>query len=164
MPRKRIGQPSTGVGAGAPTPPLPPEEGEAKVKEKGFFCRVCNYNHIATFDGPGVGHWPIPRGSKAELIFNLMCKQPRTRIIIPLQQGEKPGALASPQINGLKIGIFKGAYVEVPHQLAEIMMDSIGQTEAIPFEAKTAPNPFTGQQNYANLARRSEADRGFLNA
>lgn len=129
-----------------------------------YLCKTCKFNHLGNLDGPGYGHWPFALGSKAETQYNSLLSQPKLPIFIPLESQEKPGILETCILNGLKIAVFKGAYVDVPRQVAEVLRDSLNQTARIPFEIKTSPNPFTGIQNPANLNLRSETDKLALNA
>ena len=96
-------------------------------------------------------------------MYENLFLQPKLPIFIPLESQEKPGALGTCILNGLKIAIYKGAYVDVPAQVAEVIRESLNQTSRIPFEAKTSPNPFTGIQAPANLSLRSEQDKSVLN-
>jgi len=140
------------------------EKPVAKVKD--FKCDRCKFSHTDTFDGPGIGHWPFAKGSSAENQYYFYCSEPKTSIYIPLDPGEKITQksipLATPQVNGLKVGIVKGHYVQVPQSLAEIVMDSLNQTSLITANAKTAPNPYTGERNPARLDLRDETTKGRL--
>ena len=159
----------------------------AEEKQRGFYCKTCKRNHAGKLDGPGYGHWPFPettilkttlrnkdgsfaldeRGrvvhksevvvSKPQKMYDLLLEQPKKPLFIPIEVNEKPGALAFCQLNGLRIGIYKNAYVDLPEQIADTMRDSLNQTARVPFDAKTAPNPFTGIENPANLKMRSDA-------
>ena len=159
-----------------------------------FLCKTCKRNHNGNLDGPGYGHWPFPATtfikvpvkdengqylrdgndkvitelkevqSKPSIMYENLLSQPKLPIFIPLEQEEKLGALASCTLNGLMIKVFKGAYVDVPEQIAYTLRESLNQTSRIPFDAKTAPNPFTGIQSPANLNLRSESDKAALNA
>ncbi len=132
-------------------------------KEVGKYkCKTCKFEHNGNLDGPGYGHWPFSRQSKAEIMYNNLLLQKKLPIFIPLEPTEKPGALATCQLNGLKIAVYKGAYVDVPEQVAETFRTSLNQTSRIPFDAKTSPNPFTGAVNPANLSLRSDVDKGIL--
>jgi hypothetical protein len=113
--------------------------------------------HEKTFDGPGIGHWPFDIGTDAERQFSHYCSEESVALFIPLAEGEKEGSLATPQVNGLKVGIYKGTYVNVPKSLAEIVMDSLNQTSRIQNGVKTAPNPYTGEVKPARLDQRSDA-------
>lgn len=50
-------------------------------------------------------------------------KQPKVTFMIPLAPGEKPGAYESVTINGYRLTIKKGAMVEIPKQVAEMLAD-----------------------------------------
>lgn len=57
------------------------------------------------------------------------AKQPKVRIMIPREKTDPVGAFETVQINGYTFRIIKGEYVEVPEQIAQIIMDSQQQTE-----------------------------------
>ena len=57
-----------------------------------------------------------------------LLKQPRVSIMIPLESKENFGATESVILNGYRLNIKKGVYVEVPKQVAEIVMDAQRQT------------------------------------
>ena len=136
---------------------------ELSNQEAGVFCKFCNREHKNTFDGPGINHDVFDLGGKAEAMFKNLCLQDKIRLFIPYEQGEKLGAIASPQINGLRVNILKGRYVEVPEQIAELMMDSLNQTAAIPNELMTK-NPYTGKIVNAKIELRDEASKSRLDA
>lgn len=70
-----------------------------------------------------------------EIIKDKLSKQPKVRIIIPREKGESEGSYETVQINGYTLQIKKGVYVEVPQQVADIIMDSLDQTEKALAEA-----------------------------
>jgi len=57
------------------------------------------------------------------------AKQPKKSIMIPREKSDPVGAYETVQINGYTFQITKGVYVEVPEQIAQIIMDSQQQTE-----------------------------------
>ena len=57
-----------------------------------------------------------------------LSKQPKVRIIIPKEKTESKGATLPVTINGYRLNIPKGVYVEVPEQVAQIVMESEQQT------------------------------------
>ncbi len=59
-----------------------------------------------------------------------LAKQPRVKIFVPLEGKEKPGTQLPVTMNGYRMNIPKGVYCEVPEQVAQIIMDSLNQTEA----------------------------------
>lgn len=143
------------------------EKPEEKSDEKGVFCKYCNRYHKKTFDlppsveGGGINHDGFDLGGKAEIMFNKLCGQPKVPLFIPLEPGEKVGAVQSPMINGLRVNILKGRYVQIPKQIAEIEMESLNQTAAIPDNLKTV-NPLTGKEVNARLDLKDEASQGRL--
>jgi len=69
-------------------------------------------------------------GSKAERMKIHLAKQPKVTILIPLGKDEKPGTTTPVTLNGYRLNIQHGQYVEVPKQVARIIMKSQKQTIA----------------------------------
>lgn len=90
------------------------KEPEASVEEKGL--------------GEGIKEDHVPVGSKAERMREHLSKQPKVRILIPLEGRERLGITVPVTINGYRMNIMKGLYVNVPEQVAEIIMESQKQT------------------------------------
>lgn len=68
--------------------------------------------------------------SKAEAMKEHLAKQPKKSIIIPISKGEKRGkAIETVILNGYRYEIQKGVYVDVPEQVAEVIMNHYQQTE-----------------------------------
>jgi len=79
-------------------------------------------------EGVTEGHVPI--GSKAERMREHLAKQLKVRILIPTEPKEKPGMTVPVILNSYRLNIMKGVYVDVPEQVAEIIMKSQKQTMA----------------------------------
>ena len=62
-----------------------------------------------------------PMGSKAKAMRDKLAKQPKVRVFIPLAAGEKQGVTQSVVLNGYPLYIRKGAYVDVPQSVAEVL-------------------------------------------
>jgi hypothetical protein len=61
--------------------------------------------------------------------FKAFCEtQPKVSTMIPFEIGEKPGAYAELQINGYKLNVMKGVYVELPRPFADLVRQSWQQT------------------------------------
>ena len=129
----------------------------------GVLCDYCKRKHEKTFNAVGINHEPFSPGGKAQLMFDNLCEQPRKPLFVPFLIGEKYGAVADICLNGLKINILKGVYVEVPQQVAEIMMESLNQTAMAPDMLKTF-NKQAGEYRSAKLDLRDDAHRSRLNA
>ena len=76
----------------------------------------------------GIKEERVAVGSKAQKMKEKLSKQPKKSIFIPFEQGEKPGVTLSVTLNGYRLNIRKGVYVEVPSQVADVVMDSLNQT------------------------------------
>lgn len=60
-------------------------------------------------------------GSKARAMREFLAKQPKVRIFVPLAPGEKQGVTQSVILNGYPMYIRKGAYVDVPKPVADVL-------------------------------------------
>ena len=69
-------------------------------------------------------------GSKAAIMKRVLLKQPRVRVFIPRNGTESPAIKQSVTLNGYRLDLPKQAYHEVPQQVADVIMDSLSQTEA----------------------------------
>lgn len=85
-----------------------------------------NVNNIPTVGGPNTN--PSP-GSKAERMKAYLLAQPKVRMFIPRPQGEDQTILQSVNLNGYRLDLPKQTYLEVPQQVAEVLMESLQQTE-----------------------------------
>ncbi|TRZ50993.1 MAG: hypothetical protein D4S01_05740, partial [Dehalococcoidia bacterium] len=91
-------------------------------------------------EGDGIKESHVPVGSKAELMRDKLSKQPKVRILIPLGD-EKIGATFSVIINAYRLNIKKGVYVDVPQQVADIVMESQKQTVSATNNELNLDNP-----------------------
>lgn len=69
-------------------------------------------------------------GSKAAKMKEHLLSQDKVRIFVPRALGESPLIKQSVCLNGYRLDLPKQAYLEVPMQVAEVIMDSLSQTEA----------------------------------
>jgi hypothetical protein len=63
--------------------------------------------------------------SKAEQMKANLDAQPKVRIHIPLERGEKKGAVMHFCINGYRLSYPKGAMVDVPEQVAQMIAERL---------------------------------------
>lgn len=75
-------------------------------------------------DKGGIREEVAPVGSKAEKMKIFLASQPKIRVIVPLSDGEKKGSTQSVILNGYRLNILKGVYVDVPIQVAEVLNES----------------------------------------
>lgn len=66
--------------------------------------------------------------SKTQKFKEYCATCPKVRVMIPFDIGEKPGAAAELQINGYKLTVLKGIYVDIPEPFAEMVQESWNQT------------------------------------
>ena len=69
------------------------------------------------------------RLSKAQRTKEKLSKQPLVRMYLPLEGKEKVGSIHPVTINGFRVNVPKGIYVDVPQQIADVLADSFKQTE-----------------------------------
>ena len=77
---------------------------------------------------PGVEEVRFQSGGKAARMKAKLAKQRKVRVIVQLMDGEKRGSTMSVILNGYRLNIQKGVYVDVPEQIADIIMESQQQT------------------------------------
>ena len=75
-------------------------------------------------DKPVEGEVITKPQTKLEIMKAKLAAQPKVRIIIPKDKHEKEGSFETVQLNGYTYQIKKGVYVEVPQQIADIIMES----------------------------------------
>ncbi len=67
---------------------------------------------------------------KQERMKKNLDSQPKVRIYMPLEGQEKAGTLHPVVLNGYRINVPKGVYIDLPQQVADIVKKSLEQTEA----------------------------------
>lgn len=67
--------------------------------------------------------------SKVDAMKENLSKQPLVTMYVPLVGGEKIGATIPVTLNGYRVNIPKGVYVDVPQQIADLLKDHLQQTE-----------------------------------
>ena len=127
---------------------------------------------LPTIDGPGIvagipddkgGLRYPPEGSKANTMLRFLASLPTVRTRIPREAKEPKGAFHDVIQNGLHIFILKGAVVEVPSRIDEILAKSYFDTEKAINETVVI-NPFTGVVTNARVDLQSEDNKQALNA
>lgn len=67
--------------------------------------------------------------SKEQAMKEHLAKQPKVRMYIPLEGAEKVGTVYPVVMNGYRLNVPKGVYVDVPQPVADILRTSLQQTE-----------------------------------
>ncbi len=68
--------------------------------------------------------------SKAERMKQHLAKQPKVRTIIPLEGKEKKGeSFLTVILNGYRLNVPKGVYIDLPEQIADIVKQHYEQTD-----------------------------------
>lgn len=70
---------------------------------------------------------PNPDG-KAGKMKAFLLSQPKVRIMIPVEGGTHPRVPASVTLNGYRLDLPRNTYINVPEQVAEVIMQSQKQT------------------------------------
>jgi len=78
---------------------------------------------------PGSPESDPPKGSKAEAMKKFLLSQPRVRFFIPRPQGEDVSIRQSVCLNGYRLDFPKQSYVDLPQSVADVLMESLQQTE-----------------------------------
>lgn len=86
--------------------------------------------------------------------------QSKVSIFVPLEIGEPKGTQLPVNINGLRLNIPKGVYVEVPKTVAEIVM----QSQNVYQEASSSVVSQNDPSRPLRLDLQNEADQAVLNA
>ena len=68
------------------------------------------------------------KGSKAERMKKFLLSQDKVRMLIPRQANEDKSIAHTVTLNGYRLDFPKDAYVEVPLQVAEVLAESLKQT------------------------------------
>ena len=107
----------------------PQEEVKVDSGEPEDYLRPYQYkivNNVAKMGTPDTN--PSP-GSKAEAMKRHLLHQPKVKMFIPRPPNENKNILQSVTLNGYRLDLPKNAYIFVPEQIAEVLMESLQQTE-----------------------------------
>jgi len=97
------------------------------VKVEGDYLRQYQYRKQTEFGSKDSDPQP---GSKAVIMKKFLLSQPRVRIFIPRQQGADPNIRQSVTLNSYRLDLPKNTYIDVPLEVANIITESLNQTEA----------------------------------
>lgn len=109
------------------------EEEESKPVKGEDYLRQYQYKKIngRPFLGSVAGVQTDPdKGSKAEKMKASLLSQPRVSILIPLPEGSDPKITYPVTLNGYHLEFPYNSYIELPQQVAKVIMDSNKQTIA----------------------------------
>jgi len=71
-----------------------------------------------------------PKGGKAEAMKKNLLSQKKIRMLIPAEAGSDQKVPMSVTLNGYRLDLPKNVYIDVPEQVAEIILSSQKQTDA----------------------------------
>jgi hypothetical protein len=100
---------------------LPADEEDGDYLRKYQYRKQCKPGSKASDPQPG---------GKAAIMKKQLLAQPKVTLFVPRHEGEDPSIKLSVNINGYRLDLPKQTYLEVPQQVAEIIKESLGQTEA----------------------------------
>ena len=101
------------------------EDEPTDVEEKDYLRKY----QVRKQTAPGSVESDPQKGSKAEIMKKALLEQPRVRMLIPRSQGEHKSIAQSVNLNGYRLDFPKNAYVDVPRQVAEVLGESLEQTD-----------------------------------
>jgi len=109
---------------------IKPEENKAEVEADGDepedYLRQYQYRQNTI---PGSKESDPIEGSRAAVMKEILLKQPKTRIIVMRGIREDSSIKQSVTLNGYRLDFPKQVYIEVPEQIAKIIMESQEQTD-----------------------------------
>ena len=105
-------------------PKLEPEPEKVEVKEE-----KKNDDYLLKFQYGREMPLGDPRsnpqaGSKADTMKKRLLLQDRVKILIPVESGTDPSVKQSVNLNGYRLDLPKNTYIEIPQQIAEVIMNS----------------------------------------
>jgi len=130
---------------------------------------VVNYWESLNYKDPKTGVNLVlayrPSGEKAVRMSKVLAEQPKVMTILPCEDGEIAGrAVCQKTINGFRVDIVKGVYVEIPKQLADEIQRSHRDTIKAYDQKVTITDPITHETRVisANLNNQSASDRAMI--
>ena len=69
-----------------------------------------------------------PRDGKAKVMKQALLSQSKVRVMIPVDSGSSPDVPFSVTLNGYRLDLPRNQYIDVPEQVAEVIMNSHSQT------------------------------------
>ena len=69
-----------------------------------------------------------PKDGKPKVMKAQLLKQAKVRVMIPVDSGSDPSVPFSVQLNGYRLDLPRNQYIDVPQQVAEVIMNSHNQT------------------------------------
>ncbi len=117
---------------------------------------------LAQIQTAGVEIVKFEKGGKAESQARFFASEPKLPFFYPVRDKEVPGADKEwCIINGLRLLVTKGVYVQLPKSVAEHLMECLNQTALAPSGVNVIGED--GKLKPARLDLRSEGDQRALN-
>lgn len=106
---------------------LQPKDVEEAPVEVEDYLRQYQYRQNTTPGSPQSD--PVP-GSKAEAMKKNLLAQRKVMIMVPRGMKESPKVKATVNLNGYRLDFPKNSYLDMPEQVAQVVRESLNQTEA----------------------------------
>lgn len=100
-----------------------------EAQEKAMEEKMKNMKPIAALPAAEKANVAAEHKSKAQAMKDNLAKQPKVKIFVPLDGKEKKGTQLPVTLNGYRVNVPKGLYVEVPEQIGQVIMESLNQTQ-----------------------------------
>mgnify|MGYP001559215320 CR=1 FL=1 len=71
-----------------------------------------------------------PREGKPKAMKDALLSQPKVRVMIPVDSGSDPSVPFDVTLNGYRLSLPRNQYIDVPEQVAGVIMNSHNQTNA----------------------------------
>lgn len=101
-----------------------------EAQEKAIDEKMKTMKPLATLSGEDKIHVAKLHQSKALAMKENLSKQQKVRIFVPLEGKEKKGTQLPVTLNGYRVNVPKGLYVDVPEQVGDVIAESLNQTQA----------------------------------
>lgn len=91
--------------------------------------KMKNMQPVATASAADKANAAVLHKAKATRMKENLAKQPKVKVFVPLEGKEKKGTQLPVTLNGYRVNVPKGLYVEVPEQVGQVIMESLNQTQ-----------------------------------
>ena len=116
--------------------PKVPSDSDVKlqpVQDEEDYLKPYEYNRETGrpyYQVPHIAYSAPAPGSRAKATKEFLLKQTKVRMMIPREFKESSSILKSVTLNGYRLDFPKNAYIDVPEEIANILRESLQQTES----------------------------------
>ena len=115
-------------------------EAPVKVKSSEDYLRPYQYKKVNDRIQTGGALTDPDKGSKAEVMKKNLLLQDKVKVLIQVESGSDPKVPFTVNLNGYRLDLPRNTYLEVPQQVAEVIMTSQQQTLAALDQFKISRN------------------------